>query len=41
MSNHVISASSEDIRPFLLLVKVRTTNDNTYKHTYPFQSIIW
>jgi hypothetical protein len=35
MSNHVISAFQQGHQAFPL-VKVKTTNDNTYGHTYPF-----
>jgi hypothetical protein len=34
-SNHVISAFQQWHQAFPL-VKVKTTNDNTYDHTYPF-----
>jgi hypothetical protein len=36
--NHIISAFKKGHQAFPL-VKVKTTNDNTYGHTYPFQSI--
>jgi hypothetical protein len=34
-SNHIISAFQQGHQAFPL-VKVKTTNDNTYNHTYPF-----
>jgi hypothetical protein len=34
-SNHIISAYQQGHQAFPL-VKVKTTNDNTYNHTYPF-----
>jgi hypothetical protein len=36
MSNHVISAFQQGHQAFPPLVKVKTTNDNTFDHTYPF-----
>jgi hypothetical protein len=35
MSNHVFSAFQQGYQAFPL-VKVKTTNDNTYSHTYSF-----
>jgi hypothetical protein len=34
-SNHVISAFQQGHQAFLL-VKIKTTDDNTYDHTHPF-----
>jgi hypothetical protein len=39
-SNHIISAFQQGHQAFPLVI-IKTTNDNTYDHTYFFQSILW